>query len=282
MSSIIDQNEVSIKIEAKPEKIRCSYMITRGENANKTCGKGAIDKDLELCKTHLEMKTKKEEKENNKTSATDYSGRCSYAFKRGEKKGQLCGKKILQSDTFCKTHSEKDKPEPSPDFVLDNSKCSFILKNGSQCKIKMKAETDTYCTRHKNKLEGPDNEEKKPAPKKTIKSKKAKETEGENDSDDKPVVKKSTKTPKEPKEAKPKKTKTSTKKKEKDEILENATDKVKKNIEDHVVDRSDIIEVESEEEDEKPAPKKKIVSKKKIVEESDNEDENMSELSEQE
>lgn len=91
---------------------------------------------------------------------------CSHKYCSGKNKGQSCSKsgQYFKNGIYCFQHNNlinkrkqkklvnndnKDNNDKKADFV----QCSFILKNGNQCKCKANPKCDFgYCTRHFNKF----------------------------------------------------------------------------------------------------------------------------------
>jgi len=65
---------------------------------------------------------------------------CKYTITRGERKGQICGAKIISNDAFCSKHRKHKKPkksttkpqEPSKPDVLETIEETLVIKKDQQ------------------------------------------------------------------------------------------------------------------------------------------------------
>ena len=94
--------------------------------------------------------------------------KCSHKYCSGKNKGMPCDKSghYFKNGIYCFQHNnlinkqnkqkliKKDNNDKKDDFI----QCSFILKNGNQCKLKANPKCEFgYCTRHFNKFKDNDN-----------------------------------------------------------------------------------------------------------------------------
>lgn len=90
------------------------------------------------------------------------SGGCSFTITRGDRKGQLCGKKVVENSTCCSSHNKNAKTEtvvkaPTSAAASTSIKntCMFKITRGDRkdqlCGKTCARDNPNYCSSHKTK-----------------------------------------------------------------------------------------------------------------------------------
>jgi len=112
----------------------CSFIISRGKNKGKECGKKCKEN---FCSIHLKKKEKTEEKDKNE----DIKSGCNHIFISGKNKGKLCGKKNYNDSQFCSLHQTNKKKTDEFSLKVEHielfyKKSDSRKENGSDNRIR--------------------------------------------------------------------------------------------------------------------------------------------------
>ena len=123
--TIVQSSTEAKKPRAKTDSSRkCPFVLTRGENAGKTCGKNCVV-ESDYCSSHTKTpatatsaasttqssvtlpSSVEEVKDQTTEPVAPAAGGCHHVLESGANKGKQCGKKITKDDQWCTAHGKK-------------------------------------------------------------------------------------------------------------------------------------------------------------------------------
>lgn len=108
---------------------RCSYIITRGDKKNQSCGKPCNDTFCSSHKSKQKMDTEVKKIEHN-IMAKKLENKCTTVLKNGKNKGTPCGKPCI--DKYCSTHDIKQAQiQKLAQKQRPVELCGMIIKHGN-------------------------------------------------------------------------------------------------------------------------------------------------------